>query len=96
MADTTNPATRLAELEAALADEKKKNQALSAAAEKSNNRIKELEEKAGLKDKKPKNTVQYVVLQDCYWQEVLWHEDDVVDIDENITPPQAYFEKVSK
>lgn len=40
-------------------------------------------------------TILYKVTCDCYWDNVLWHKDDRVELPENLKPLE-YFEKVTK
>lgn len=41
------------------------------------------------------NTILYKVTCDCYWDDVLWHKDDRVELPADAKPLE-YFEKVTK
>lgn len=41
------------------------------------------------------NTILYKVTCDCYWDNVLWHKDDRVELPADAKPLE-YFEKVTK
>jgi hypothetical protein len=38
--------------------------------------------------------IKYKVTCTCYWNDILWHEDDKVELASNLTPPKDYFEKI--
>lgn len=39
-------------------------------------------------------TVKYRVDVDCYWDNIYWFEDKVVEIPANKKPPEVYFKKI--
>lgn len=41
-----------------------------------------------------RKTVKYKVTCTCYWNEILWREDEEVELASNLTPPKDYFEKI--
>ena len=41
----------------------------------------------GNKTEKEEKTVKYKVLHTCYWNETLYHVDDVVELPETAKPP---------
>lgn len=38
-------------------------------------------------------TIKYVITCDCYWNDILWHKDDRVELPANLKPLE-YFKKV--
>lgn len=45
-------------------------------------------------EKKPAGICKYKVETDCYWNDILWYEDDEVDLDPSLNPPDVYFKKI--
>ena len=38
--------------------------------------------------------VKYKVVNTCWWNDWLYHQDDVVGIASNLTPPKEHFTKI--
>ncbi|MBO7733347.1 MAG: hypothetical protein J6S67_12355 [Methanobrevibacter sp.] len=39
-------------------------------------------------------TVRYICNCTCYWNDILYHVDDTVEVPANVTPPKEYFDKI--
>ncbi|MBO7735125.1 MAG: hypothetical protein J6S67_21355 [Methanobrevibacter sp.] len=40
-----------------------------------------------------KGTINYKVEVTCYWNDILYRENDTVELPSNVTPPKEYFKK---
>lgn len=52
------------------------------------------EQNLGAGEPAKNKTVKYKVTCTCYWNDILWHEDEEVELASNLTPPKDYFEKI--
>lgn len=38
--------------------------------------------------------IKYKVTCTCYWNDVLWYDEQETELPANVTPPKEYFEKI--
>lgn len=53
------------------------------------------EENKDMTQAKPEGkTVKYKCTCICYWNDILYRQDDTVELPSSVTPPKEYFEKI--